>query len=242
MLLHLRVELGRQVDFLLGPHDSLAVDDDVDALVVRELDDLRFGLLHQIRHQLAALGREILLELQIRLLEVDELLLELLALLLERFGLEHGLLLLEVRLRLLEVVLLLVEIRLLLLARLLERFVRALARRRGRQRALEIDHADLRRGHRARREATEERADHQTEAETTECSVAVHSAVHTTSWTSGQSRSSEALEEIADGELEHQRVFTHLLIERNTPLEAQRADRRDPPEAKADRLADAVRE
>src|SRR6185503_10616771 len=51
------------------------------------------------------------------------------------------------------------------------------------------------------------------------------------------------LEEIADGELEHERVLVDLRavlgVERNTPFEAQGADRREPPEAEADRFAQA---
>src|ERR1043165_9379502 len=48
------------------------------------------------------------------------------------------------------------------------------------------------------------------------------------------------LQEISDREFEHQRVLVGLSVERDTPLEAQRADRREPAEAEADRLAQAV--
>src|SRR5687768_15129252 len=53
---------------------------------------------------------------------------------------------------------------------------------------------------------------------------------------------SERSEEVTDGELEHERVLTRLLVERDAPLEAQRTDRREPAEAEADALAEAVRE
>ena len=45
------------------------------------------------------------------------------------------------------------------------------------------------------------------------------------------------LEEVADRELEDDRVFARLRVERNAPLEAERADRREPAEAEAHRVA-----
>src|SRR6184192_2907420 len=94
-LLHLVVELLRQIDRLVSPHDGLAVDDDVDALGLRERFDLRRRLLEQILDQLGALAGEIALELDVDLLQLDEPLLEVLALLLVDLGLEDGFLLVE---------------------------------------------------------------------------------------------------------------------------------------------------
>src|ERR1041385_822550 len=47
------------------------------------------------------------------------------------------------------------------------------------------------------------------------------------------------LEKVPDRELEHQRVLTGLRVERDAPLEPEWADRREPAEAEADRLAQA---
>src|SRR4051812_15074338 len=47
------------------------------------------------------------------------------------------------------------------------------------------------------------------------------------------------LEEVSDRELEDQRVFVELRVERDAPFEPQRADRREPAEPEADRLAEA---
>src|SRR5687767_1289548 len=117
--LHLLVELRREVDRLVGPDDGFVIDDDVDALGLRERLDLRRRLLEEILDQLRALRREIALELDVDLLQLDELLLEVLALLRVDLGLENRLLLVEIRVGLLELFLLLVELGLLRLAGLL---------------------------------------------------------------------------------------------------------------------------
>src|SRR5690606_4773058 len=48
------------------------------------------------------------------------------------------------------------------------------------------------------------------------------------------------LEEIPDRELEDQRILARLTIKGDTPFEPQRADRREPAEAKADRVPEAL--
>ena len=85
--LHLFVELRRQVDGLVGPHDSFAIDDDVDAFGLRQRLDLRARLLQEVLDELRALTSEVALELDVDLLQLDELLLELLALLRVDLGL-----------------------------------------------------------------------------------------------------------------------------------------------------------
>src|SRR5690606_29229658 len=50
----------------------------------------------------------------------------------------------------------------------------------------------------------------------------------------------QGLEEVANGELEDQGVFVGLTVEGEAPFKAQGPDRREPPETKARRLADAV--
>src|SRR5262249_54019413 len=57
-----------------------------------------------------------------------------------------------------------------------------------------------------------------------------------------KSLSSNGLEEVTDRELEDQRILAGLGVERDAPLEAERTDRREPPEAEADRLAQARRQ
>src|ERR1051325_9519654 len=56
----------------------------------------------------------------------------------------------------------------------------------------------------------------------------------------GIPRSTTRLQEVPDRELEDQRVLVGLGVERDTPLEAQRPDRREPAESEADRLAQTV--